>query len=232
MKKSLVKRGLASLGIGAAALVFSATQALAVSTIMDTAEVYTYPPGGSGGNTDYGLKFDFSSDWGDFLTALTNDGLSSAFLSVVITPTNSGIKSDRFRVFETPGYVDDNSNDRLFPFSGEDKDLGVVTMKDLGYPKGALAVDTTYTIEWELLAWYSVSELTDLLIDNGGILNVGYADDAQVHEGSLTLQSPYTAPVLTGQPPTATPEPATLILFGSGLVGLAAWRLRKDKSLA
>ena len=39
-----------------------------------------------------------------------------------------------------------------------------------------------------------------------------------------------TSVVSGGGPTIAQPEPSTILLFGSGLLGLGAWRLRKSKS--
>ena len=117
MKQSLVKRGLVSLGLGAAALVLSTTQAFAISTVMDTADVTIFNGSGSH-DLDRQLKFDFSSDWSSFVTALTTDGLSSAFLHVDLTPL-SGFNGDRFRVFTTPGDVVSNSDTKLIPIAGD-----------------------------------------------------------------------------------------------------------------
>ena len=70
---------------------------------------------------------------------------------------------------------------------------------------------------FDLLDWYSEDDLKNLILNNNGIVNIGAADDSIVHMGTLSVTV------------AAVPEPASLFLFGSGLVGLAAWRLRKNQ---
>ena len=52
--------------------------------------------------------------------------------------------------------------------------------------------------------------------------------------GSGTGQFTLTDAIINPNPPTGgpIPEPSTIFLFGSGLVGLAAWRMRKNQPIA
>lgn len=61
---------------------------------------------------------------------------------------------------------------------------------------------------------------------------LGFQTGGSLVNDFITLESQATSADLVAQfvavPPTQTPEPGTVILFGTGLAGLAAWRYRKS----
>ena len=229
-----VKKGLGVLMLGAAAVAMSATQSLATPIIEEVSDsAYLYTIDGTNGvpNSHIGMEFDLAShgDWGNFLTELSapNRILGSLFLHVNIVPLD-GFNTDRLRVYYGTSHVTDKLDPRLTPIAGSGignplpsngandrvvKYLDMGVQLGSGYTEGVPAV-----LDVELLNWYSMNDLTNLIINNGGLLQIALGDDTEVYDATLT------ATVL------ATPEPASLVLFGSGLVGVAAWRMRKKES--
>ena len=244
--KNVLKEGLVGIGISAAALVFTATQAFAVPTVMDAASKITFDGPEDGVDVHYDLTFDLSSDanWASFDSILSTNIVTSVFLHIDLTPKDPGFTSDRMRVMWGAGPVVAKTDPRLETIAGsgvndysnstEDRvlkysDLGVdlgLPYRDLeGHPGGVYAIDTPGYIDIELLNWYDAADLTTLLRDNDGVMHIVSGDDSIVHGAYLTVTLP--EPIQGGAVPT--PEPASLILFGSGLVGLVGWRMRRNQ---
>jgi hypothetical protein len=79
---------------------------------------------------------------------------------------------------------------------------------DWGYQDGSIVYDVVFSL--------LIDDTINALLTDGGTFTLGIDSDCRYIGKSITAEAP--APV---------PEPATLLLFGTGLMGIAGYRRKK-----
>ncbi len=134
--------------------------------------------------------FDFRND-PDYPQAATLTGeLTSALLTLELTPKNNLISTDYFRL------------------DGLDLKFDLFTN---------LPLDVPCIFQLELIGIYTSAEIMSVYNNNFGMITAEYADDAYISYASLNLV------------PAPVPEPATMFLFGTGIVSLLGRRIIRKK---
>ena len=93
-------------------------------------------------------------------------------------------------------------------------------------------MNTDVTVTVELFDFISENDFKSFLVggDAAGKIWMKYGDDAVVSYAKLAVEYEYfdIPDTRDGTPTSPTPEPSTMVLMGSGLMGLVAWRMKKQ----
>lgn len=233
-----VRASLTALILGVGSLCLSTGNAFATQVwVSDTQTTFTVMEQVgqlNGINDKVYTEFDFTgTNW----NTVTMNG---ALLELHITVGSAGINSDEV-LFGSA--LNGGATNLADPILGgvdlfDQTTVPVAIQNPLTYNLPVPSVGDNLVLNLDLGLFYSYTDLQNALLggDNLGKIYMKYSDDATVTSATLTLgyDEPLNEPNNNcidecGPVPTnPVPEPSTMILLGSGLMGLVAWRKRQQ----